>query len=230
MKNRPIFYDTETTGVKSETDYIIEIAAYDPEKDATFEALIKPAIPIPQEASRIHGITDDMVADKPTFEEVGKNFIEFCSGPTVLIAHNNDRFDKHFLNQEFKRSNIENPEFTHFDSLKWARKYRPDLRTHTLQSLRELYGFEANNAHRALDDVIILHKVFQAMTGDLNIDQVIHLLNASNEIKRMPFGKHSGKPLNLVPKDYVSWLNKNGAFDKSENSDLKQAFEKLQMI
>ncbi|MBM3192489.1 MAG: DNA polymerase III subunit epsilon, partial [Chlamydiae bacterium] len=61
MVKRPIYYDTETTGVKSDKDRIVEIAAYDPYEEKTFVSLVNPGIPIPLEASQIHHITDDMV-------------------------------------------------------------------------------------------------------------------------------------------------------------------------
>ena len=139
MLTRPIYYDTETTGIKPDKDKIIEIAAYDPVLDKTFSSLINPKVPIPKESTAIHNITDDMVKDAPDFQKVGKNFIDFCSGDIVLIAHNNDAFDKKFLDQEFERSNISQPEWKFIDSLKFARKYRPDLPRHSLQHLREYF-------------------------------------------------------------------------------------------
>jgi DNA polymerase III subunit epsilon len=224
---RAIYYDTETTGVKPQVDRIVEIAAYDPVMDKTFEMFVNPGIPIPEEAAAIHGITDEMVKEAPGFNVVGVAFQEFCSGDTVLIAHNNDNFDRHFLKEEYTRSGLEYPEFEMLDSLKWARKYRSDLPKHSLQYLRTVYGFDENRAHRALDDVIILHKVFSAMIDDLTIEQVIQLMEAPLEIETMPFGKYQGRPLSEVPGDYFKWLEKQGAFDKPENADLKVAIEKL---
>ncbi len=93
---RPIFYDTETTGVRPDKDRVIEIAAFDPVQNRTFEKLIDPGIPIPADATAIHHITNEMVADSPSFAQAGKEFVEFCSGETVLIAHNNDTFDMYF--------------------------------------------------------------------------------------------------------------------------------------
>jgi DNA polymerase-3 subunit epsilon len=46
----------------------------------------------------------------------------------------------------------------------------------------------------------------------------------------MPFGKHQGKALSEIPKDYVAWLAKSGAFDKQENQELKENFEKLGLL
>jgi len=230
MSARAIYYDTETTGIKAETERIVEIAAYDPVLDKTFERLINPNMPIPPGATAVHKITDEMVADKPPFQEVIEEFTSFCEGDVVLIAHNNDGFDIHFLRQEFKRSGMEMPDWKFLDSLKWSRRYRPDLPRHALQFLREIYGFEANNAHRALDDVIILHKVFSQMLDDLSIDQAYELMNRKRALKHMPFGKHQGAPLAKVPKSYVRWLDEQGALDKPENQELKESFVQLGVL
>lgn len=227
---RAIYYDTETTGIKAERDRIIEIAAFDPEKNLRFEEFVNPGCPIPPEATAIHAITNEMVASAPSFAEVGKAFSEFCSGEVVLIAHNNDQFDLLFLRQEFNRHQLEMPNWKFLDSLKWARRYRPDLPRHTLQFLRETYAIPANQAHRALDDVIVLHRLFEQMTDDLSIKQVYELLNKPRALQHMPFGKHQGQPLNKIPQTYVRWLAENGALDKSENKELKEAFAKLGLL
>ncbi len=177
MTMRPLFYDTETTGLYPETDRIIEIAVYDPVNERTFCEFVNPGIPISPQASAINHITDDMIAASGSFAEVGKRFIEFCDGDVVLIAHNNDRFDIHFLNNECKRHGLTMPSSWKFlDSLRWARKYRPDLTSHSLQYLRDVYGISENTAHRALDDVYILYQVFCAMVQDLPIDAVYSLM------------------------------------------------------
>lgn len=230
MAKRPIFYDTETTGVKIGKDRIVEIAAYDPEKERQFQQLVNPEIPIPKEASAIHHITDSMVQGCPTFKQVGTDFANFCGKDVILIAHNNDAFDLPFIRSEFERSALPFPKCSSVDSLKFARKYRPDLPRHSLQHLREYHRIPSNKAHRALDDVIILHKVFMQMIDDLSIETVFELLSQKETVSRMPFGKHRGKPLEQVPPGYIRWLSENGAFDKQENLSLKAAFEELGMI
>lgn len=230
MAKRPIFYDTETTGVKPGKDRIIEIAAYDPIQDRQFCTFVNPECLIPAESTAICHITDEMVKDAPLIREALSSFMDFCSGEVVLIAHNNDAFDKQFLEFEMNRAQLKMPLWPFIDSLKWSRKYRSDLPRHSLQFLREVYNIQANQAHRALDDVIVLYQIFSRMVGDLSMEQIENLLSQSSAVTRMPFGKHAGKPLSEIPKDYVEWLSKNGALDKKENTVLKENFQKLGLM
>lgn len=227
---RAIFYDTETTGLKAKTEYVIELAAYDLERNTTFESFINSGSPIPREATNIHGITDEMVKDAPSFADIIPEFNKFCEGDVVLIAHNNDAFDIHFMRAEYERSGHSLPDWKFLDSLKWARRYRPDLPRHTLQSLREVYGVKENRAHRALDDVMVLKEVFCSMIDDLSIAEVFHLLNKPRPLQHMPFGKYQGKLLQEVPKDYYSWLAGSGAFEKAENNELKMSLDLLGLL
>ncbi|PJD94017.1 MAG: DNA polymerase III subunit epsilon [Parachlamydia sp.] len=230
MSLKPLFYDTETTGVRADKDRVIELAVYDPETNRTFERLINPGVPIPPEATAIHHISDDMVAQAPSFAEIIEEFKDFCAGDVVLVAHNNDQFDVHFLRNEFFRCQQELPSWKFFDTLKWARRYRPDLPRHTLQSLRNVYGIAENNAHRALDDVLVLYQVYMNMIDDLSMDEAYALLNQPKDIQHMPFGKHQGALLKDVPAHYVKWLANTGAFDKAENAQLRNCFEKLGLL
>lgn len=228
MALRPIYYDTETTGVRPDKDRIIEIAAYDPHNNATFVEFINPGIAIPPDATAIHGITDDMVSQSPDFAKIGQEFARFCEGEVVLIAHNNDAFDLPFLKAEYTRSELSVPgHWKYLDTLKWSRKYRKDLPKHQLQFLREVYGVPANTAHRALDDVMVLHQVFSYMLDDISIDLALALMEEVKEIRHMPFGKHQGTPLAQVPSSYIKWLAESGALDKPENQQLKASFERL---
>jgi DNA polymerase III subunit epsilon len=233
---RPIFYDTETTGLSPEKDRIIELAAYDPLRKKTFCELVNPERLIPDESIAITHITNEMVKEAPTFAEVGKRFLDFCQGDVVLIAHNNDAFDMPFLAKEFERCFLSLPKWPTVDSLKWARKYRPDLPKHSLQYLREVYEIPGNQAHRALNDVVTLYRVFVSMCDDLTLDVILELMksslpqSSSAEIRHMPFGKYQGTPLEDVPRGYIQWLQKNGVFDKEENASLKKAFEKRNLL
>ena len=231
MKRRAIYYDTETTGIRPEKERLIELAAYDATLDKSYVTFINPGMPIPKESTDITGITDEMVKDAPTFAEIAPQFFDFCKDGGVLIAHNNDSFDKRFLEEECKRNQLTLPNFEYVDTLKWSRKYRPDLPRHSLQYLREVYGIEKNNAHRALDDVMMMHQIFSIMIGDLTIDQVIECMSQSaDEVLQMPFGKHRGKHLSKLPKGYLSWLGQSGALEKPENESLKASLSKLGLL
>lgn len=231
MKKIPIFYDTETTGTKPAKDKIIEIAGFDPINNRTYCSFINPEVPIPEECTQISGITDAMVKDAATFAKVGAEFFDFCGPNAVLIAHNNERFDKLFLEEECKRSQIRLPDFAYIDTLKWARKYRPDLPRHSLQYLLESYNVTLKNTHRALDDVMALHEVFSLMVDDLHIEEIIELLQEGPRlVRQMPFGKHRGTLLDQLPKHYLSWLKDSGALEKPENDALKTSLQKLCLI
>lgn len=225
---RPIYYDTETTGLKAERDRIIEIAFYDPQRKKEFVSFIDPEMSIPQESTKITGITDEMVKNAPKFKDIIPDLIAFLEEPCVLIAHNNDAFDIFFLKEEFKRAQSTLPNYKFLDTLKWAKKYRPDLPKHSLQYLREVYKIQENNAHRALDDVIVLEQVFSKMIDNLPIETVWNLLYlkpVEKAFTNMPFGKHKGTPISKLPKNYVEWLKQSGALDKPENTELKKAIE-----
>ena len=230
MARRAIYYDTETTGTRPGKDRIVEIAAFDPGLNKGFCTFTNPDCPIPAEASAITGITDEMVSSAPPIREALTSFLEFCPPDVILIAHNNDAFDKLFLESEFQRAGLQIPTWTYIDTLKWSRKYRPDLPRHSLQFLREVYGVPSNQAHRALDDCMVLHQVFSQMIDDLSWDTIVELLSKNPKIARMPFGKYAGKQLSEVPKDYVAWLKQNGALDKPDNGALKEQFQKLGLL
>lgn len=164
-----IYFDLETTGLSPHNNEIIEIAAYSSVRGTSFCSFCKPNSPIPAESTSITGITDEMVADAPAFDIVAKDFLDFCNvDDPCLIAHNNLNFDRPFLKTQLKKVGISPPENWQFlDSLYWARYYRPDLPKHSLQYLRQIYGFTENQAHRALDDVYMLKMIFESMIDDL---------------------------------------------------------------
>ncbi|HMO62746.1 MAG TPA: 3'-5' exonuclease [Ferruginibacter sp.] len=106
---RPIaFIDLETTGVNLSNDRIVEIAIVKIMPDGSRQKkrkLINPEMPIPKSSSDIHGITDDMIKDAPTFKQASnelKQFIENCD----LAGYNSNRFDIPLLMEEFLRAGI----------------------------------------------------------------------------------------------------------------------------
>ena len=103
------FIDLETTGVSLSSDRIVEIAIIKILPDGSRQVkrkLINPEMPIPKESSDIHGITDDMVKDAPTFKQAGneiKMFIDNCD----LGGYNSNRFDIPILMEEFLRAGMD---------------------------------------------------------------------------------------------------------------------------
>jgi DNA polymerase III subunit epsilon len=189
---RPIFFDLETTGTRPDVDRIVEIAAYDPVQNQSFQQFVHPGIPIPEEATAIHGISNEMVKQAPSFAQAGADFIKFCSGKVLLVAHNGEMFDVPFLRAECKRHKLSFPSgWGLVDSLKWARKYRRDLPRHALQYLREMFGIPKNQAHRALDDVMTLYRVFSLLTDDLTPEEILKRGDGIEELNQnAPTAQH----------------------------------------
>ena len=153
-------------------DRIVEIAALRIDADGTekrFSTLVNPGRRIPAAATRVHHITDTMVADAPGFEIAGAEFVDFASGST-LVAHN-ARFDLGFLQESLVRCGCAPWEGKTMDTLRLVRSTYPGLPSYKLQDLRVVLDLECSNgtAHRAGSDVewtaVLLRK---ALTTLLN--------------------------------------------------------------
>lgn len=109
LKNPIVFLDLETTGINIVTDRIVEIALLKINRDGSEEEVvhrINPGIPIPEESSAIHGITDEDIKDKPAFNEVAKNLAKFMEG-CDFAGFNSNRFDIPLLAEEFLRAEVD---------------------------------------------------------------------------------------------------------------------------
>lgn len=124
-------FDLETTGLKKGADRTVSIAGFrfrDGKLIDTFRHLINPEIAIPESATAIHGITDAMVAGKPTAREILPKFLSFIEGSHALAGHNIAKFDIPFLSAEFQRLGIKaNRPATVLDTLQMARDFYPQL-------------------------------------------------------------------------------------------------------
>ncbi len=154
-----VVFDTETTGTEPATDYLTEIGAVkivDGVITERFGSLIKPKVKISEEITKITGITDQMVADKPEFFEVAGDVYKFFEG-AVLIAHNID-FDIKFLRRFAGEAGyyFYNP---CIDTLALSRSVLPRLHNHKLKTVAEHFGIEFD-PHRAYDDAYATAKVF----------------------------------------------------------------------
>jgi len=148
-----VIVDIETTGLNPETEEIIEIGAFKTQgivaKDV-FNTLIKPKKNIPLEAEKIHGISNEMVADKQYIEVVLPSFIDFV-GNSVLVAHNADfdiGFIRHHLNQALGRT-MDNDSLC---TVKLARLIFPNLSNHKLPTVANHLNIDIHSHHRALSD------------------------------------------------------------------------------
>ena len=163
MDNEYIVLDIETTGLSFRTEKITEIGAVkvkDGEIVDKFECFVNPEIPIPQRVVELTNITDEMVKDAETIDKVMPKFLEFI-GNLKLVAHNAD-FDIGFLkyNAENLGYKMDNE---YIDSLALSRQLYPEFKRHKLGNLAEKFGITVENAHRALDDVETLVKVFKKL-------------------------------------------------------------------
>ncbi len=109
LKNPLIFLDLETTGMNIVTDRIVEIALVKIHPDGREEEKlyrINPEMPIPENVSKIHGIYDADIKDKPTFKEVAKTIAQFMEG-CDFAGFNSNRFDIPLLAEEFLRADVD---------------------------------------------------------------------------------------------------------------------------
>ncbi len=163
--------DVETTGYDLARDQLIEIGAAimrGPELIGRFQTFVDPLVPIPDEISRLTGITDDDVAGAPCAEAAVARLIDFVGGRSVL-AHNAS-FDRGFLEKIAGEGAITS---TWLDSLVLCRIGLPRLRSHRLQDLADAFApSEERRAHRAADDVDALCKVWRvALAGVALLDR-----------------------------------------------------------
>lgn len=163
-ERRCVAVDIETTGLSPRRgDRVIEIGAVAVDDSGIvdeFHALIDPGIRVTLQAQHVHGITNDMLADKPKPEDVLPGFHRFI-GDCALVAHNAS-FDVFFLRHEFGRLGLglNNPSHC---TLALCRKRYPNLRNHRLETIyRHLFGTQPEGAqrHRALDDARMVARVW----------------------------------------------------------------------
>jgi DNA polymerase-3 subunit epsilon len=221
-------FDLETTGTKVATDRIVEISIVKVLPGGDKESItrrINPGIPIPAEASAVHGIYDEDVKDKPLFKDVAhelKNYIGDCD----LAGYNCLNFDVPLLVEEFLRVDVD------FD-LKSRRIIDVQNIFHKMEqrTLSAAYKFycqkDLTNAHSAEADTLATFEVLEAqlerypeLQNDVkflhdfsirnrNVDFAGHIIfNEKNE-EVINFGKHKGKVVSAVlnaEPSYYNWM------------------------
>jgi DNA polymerase-3 subunit epsilon len=228
-----VFFDLETTGINIARDRIVEISLLKVHvngKEEQRTTRVNPGIPIPAQATAIHGITDDDVRDCLPFKSIARELSRFIEG-CDLGGYNSNRFDIPLLAEEFLRAGLD------FD----ARKRRfVDVQTifhkmeqRTLSAAYRFYcGKQLDNAHAAAADTVATYEVLKAQLDRYeNLENDIAFLgkfSTQNELvdfagfviynetreEVFNFGKHKGQPVARVFKEdpgYFSWIL-NGEF------------------
>ena len=227
--DRPgIGLDLETTGLDSRTSSIVELALeiMSPGKEPKeYRTLVNPLMPIPPEATAIHGITNDLIKNAPTFKQLSQNLLTGLTGCDFFGY--NVRFDLKQLAEEFTRAGHE---WSYADA-RIIDGYRlwQLVEGHTLTRATERWlngeSFHGGQeAHNALWDVKASTRVIaaqlhacQQLPRDLNqlhelqwpgwFDPEGKLRWVDDHIV-FTFGVHQGKPLQRVPRKYLEWIIK----------------------
>jgi len=241
--------DLETTGTNLSSDRIVEIAIVKlmPDGSKTVKhKLINPGMPIPKQASDIHGITDDHVKESPSFRQAANELKQFLDH-SDLAGYNSNRFDIPLLVEEFLRIGID------FDMK--GRKLIDVQRVFHLMEQRTLtaaYRFYCDKihdgAHGAQADAEATLEILQAQigryplmgsdvdsilkfTGDDQVVDFARRFSMENGIEVFNFGKHKGRPVADVLKNepqYYDWMMK-GDFPMHTKQKLTEIFNRMML-
>lgn len=228
--NRPIcFIDLETTGINVSTDKIVEIAIVKIMPDGTKQnkrKLVNPEMSIPKGAADIHGISDEMVKDAPTFKQIANEIKQFIES-SDLAGYNSNRFDIPMLNEEFLRAGIAVDIETR--KLLDVQKVYHMMEQRTLSAAYKFYcNKNLEDAHSAEADATATWEVLEAQlekypqmgntveavvkfTGEDQIIDFARRFVYENGVEVFNFGKHKGKPVTQVLKEepqYYDWMMK----------------------
>lgn len=165
-----IVFDTETTGLDSQLDRIIEVGAIkyvNGKQVDEFWSFVKTDIELTQNIVNITGITQDMIKDAPGIDEVLPKFLNFIRGG-IIVAHNAE-FDMGMLHAACSRLGYD-LEWPCFCTLKLTRRILPGLPRYNLDTLAEHYKLTFEARHRAVGDVKVLAGVLHSILEDDEYD------------------------------------------------------------
>lgn len=227
LKKPLVIIDLETTGINLGTDRIIEIALIRvaPDLQQTVKRkLINPEMPIPESASEVHGITDEMVKSAPTFRQVANEIRQFIDG-CDLAGYNSNRFDIPLLAEEFLRSGQD------FDlgnrKLLDVQKIFHTMEQRTLSAAYKFYcSKNLDDAHSAEADARATWEILQAQLGKYpqlgtSIESITQCIGEEEivdfarrfvmekGVEVFNFGKHKGRPVTEVLRaepQYYDWM------------------------
>ncbi len=204
--------DLETTGFSATTEKITEVGIMkikNGEVIDQFSCFVNPQKHIPQRVTEVTNITDDMVKDAETIEQVFPKILAFIEG-SVLVAHNAP-FDMGFLKQNAINLGYEF-DYTYLDTLSLAKDLFPDYKKYKLGKIAENLGIKVEVAHRALDDVDTTVKVFHVMLdmlkkrGAKTVDDIDEV-SSTEEAKKEEYKKLKTYHAIILAKNYVGLRN-----------------------
>lgn len=179
--------DVETTGGSPSADRIIEIAVFLHDGQQvlqSFSSLIKPNRLIDPYVTRLTGITQDMVADAPTFEEVHEKILHLTH-EAIFVAHN-VKFDFGMVRQEFKRLGIDYIR-RQLDTVNLSRKVLPGFESYSLGNICDSLGININDRHRAYGDAEATVKLLELILSKSTAHKHIEIeLNHGIDIDLLP--------------------------------------------
>lgn len=201
MKRSYIAVDIETTGLRPDDDAIIEIGAVKYVEGVvvdTFSSFINPGVSIPTRIVNLTGITDDMLEDARSINEVLPEFLEFFD--TDLILGHNIKFDFSFLKtaamrlgRSFEKKGI--------DTLRLAKVMHPELSSRTLEAMCEEYGILRENKHRAYDDAKAAAELYEGLVKKCVEENLP--LDAQFEPEMLNYKPKKQEPMTAKQKKYL---------------------------
>lgn len=161
--------DLETTGANPHTEdtEIVDIAIVDEDGLPLLSTLIKPVHGIPVDVQGIHGISDEMVKDAPTFAEVYPQIVQAIAGKTVIVY--NADYDIYLLDNLVNRNRLEMPHFESWCLMRAYANYRKRPGNYgnyawiKLQEACQLQGVQTADVHRALGDTLATYGLLKAL-------------------------------------------------------------------
>lgn len=229
-----VFFDLETTGLNVGKDHIVEISLIkvmpDGEEIERTE-LINPGVPIPEECSAIHGIYDQDVADKPTFEQLADDLLAFI-GDADLAGFNSNKFDEPLLLEEFlrigKSLDLRNRHLIDVQNI--FHKMEP---RNLIAAYKFYCGEDLTEAHHASADTRATYEVFKAQ---LEKYEDVEYIDPRTHAKSKPIvgnvkalGTFSRDTHNVDMAGHIVWdKNQNAVFNfgKHKNVSVKEVFMK----
>ena len=233
LKRPIVFFDLETTGVDTSKDRIVEISMIKIMPDGTEipkTRKVNPTIPIPPEATAVHGITDEDVRNEPTFQQLAKSLAQFIQG-CDFGGFNSNRFDLPLLVEEFLRAGVDvdlkQRKFIDVQNIFHKKEQRTLVAAYKFYCDRDL-----EDAHSAEADTRATYEVLKAqleryddLENDIDFlaefsergkaaDYAGYVLYNEQQEEVFGFGKHRGRSVAEVFRNepsYYAWMM-NGDF------------------